>query len=132
MLSPLIGVSGVNSLLFGAYAVSRRVISPFPDLSISQTALAGSMAGIVNSVLAGPGQLLTSLIMSISFLRFLVELFKIQMQGQYGGIDDKRLSLVARNLWREWGFRKGIMRGFWVCGHCSRERCPVKPSLCSS
>ncbi|KAF8319853.1 mitochondrial carrier domain-containing protein [Cantharellus anzutake] len=96
-LSPLIGISGVNSLLFGAYGVSRKMISPFPDLSIAQTAVAGGMAGAVNSILAGP-----------------VELFKIRMQGQYGGADDKRLSRVARDLWKEWGFRKGIMRGFWV------------------
>src|SRR5260221_773484 len=122
MLSPLLGISGVNSLLFGAYAVSRRVISPFPDLSIAQTALAGGMAGMVNSVLAGPGQLPGSSLVSISQLRILVELFKIRMQGQYGSINDKRLSLVARELWKELCFRKGIMRGFWVCALCNRRR----------
>ncbi|KAG0144062.1 hypothetical protein CROQUDRAFT_47850 [Cronartium quercuum f. sp. fusiforme G11] len=97
MFSPLIGVAGVNSLLFGAYTISKRIVSPFPDLTISQTALAGSMAGAVNSVLASP-----------------VEMLKIKMQAQYGTPNDMRLRHVIAELWREWGFRKGIMRGFWV------------------
>ena len=36
------------------------------------------------------------------------------MQGQYGAVGDKRLSRVAADMWREWGFRRGVMRGFWV------------------
>ena len=36
------------------------------------------------------------------------------MQGQYGSKDDKRLRVVASEMWRNWGFRKGIMRGYWV------------------
>ena len=36
------------------------------------------------------------------------------MQGQYGVETDKRLRVVARDVWREWGFRKGAMRGYWV------------------
>lgn len=36
------------------------------------------------------------------------------MQGQYGSATDKKLSRVAGDLWKEWGFRNGIMRGFWV------------------
>jgi solute carrier family 25 carnitine/acylcarnitine transporter 20/29 len=98
MASPLIGVAGVNSLLFASYAVSKRLVSPFPELSIKETALAGSMAGAANSLLASP-----------------VEMFKIRMQGQYGQPGDKRLSAVLSDMWREWGFRRGIMRGFWVC-----------------
>ncbi|KAA1098230.1 hypothetical protein PGT21_031165 [Puccinia graminis f. sp. tritici] len=39
MLSPFFGVVGVNSLLFGAYAVSKRIVSPYPDLTVLQTAL---------------------------------------------------------------------------------------------
>ncbi|KAF9506302.1 hypothetical protein BS47DRAFT_438348 [Hydnum rufescens UP504] len=97
MASPLIGIAGVNSLLFGAYSVSRRIVSPFPELSIAQTALAGSMAGAVNSILASP-----------------VELFKIRMQGQYGTVGNKSLGRVAADMWREWGFRRGVMRGFWA------------------
>ncbi|KAF8589466.1 mitochondrial carrier [Ramaria rubella] len=97
MASPLVGIAGVNSLLFTAYSVSRRIVSPFPELSLGQTALAGSMAGAVNSILASP-----------------VELLKVKMQGQYGGTDDRRLSKIAVDLYRKAGFRYGIMRGFWV------------------
>lgn len=43
MASPLIGIAGVNSLLFAAYGVSKRIISPFPQLSLTETALAGSL-----------------------------------------------------------------------------------------
>jgi solute carrier family 25 carnitine/acylcarnitine transporter 20/29 len=41
-------------------------------------------------------------------------MFKIRMQGQYGGQGDKRLSAVVGDMWRQYGFRDGIMRGFWV------------------
>ena len=43
-----------------------------------------------------------------------VEMFKVRMQGQYGAADDKRLRDVAREMWRDWGFRQGVMRGYWV------------------
>ena len=55
MASPLIGIAGVNSLLFASYGISRRIISPFPQLTLPETALAGSMAGAANSILASPG-----------------------------------------------------------------------------
>jgi len=97
MASPLLGIAGVNSLLFAAYAASKRVVSPFPDLSIQQIALAGGMAGAVNAVLASP-----------------VEMFKVRMQGQYGSASDKRLRDIAKEMWKEWGLRRGIMRGYWV------------------
>lgn len=57
MASPLIGIAGVNSLLFTSYAVSRRIISPFPQLSLVETAGAGAMAGAAQSILASPGTL---------------------------------------------------------------------------
>ncbi|KZT61143.1 mitochondrial carrier [Calocera cornea HHB12733] len=97
MASPLIGIAGVNSLLFAAYSVSKRIVSPYPDLSIPQIAAAGAMAGAVNSVLASP-----------------VEMFKVRMQAQYGLPGDKRLRHVVSDMWTHWGFRKGFMRGFWV------------------
>ncbi|KAA1476541.1 mitochondrial carrier [Dentipellis sp. KUC8613] len=97
MASPLLGVAGVNSLLFAAYGASRRIISPFPQLSLKETAAAGAMAGAANAVLASP-----------------VEMFKVRMQGQYGAATDKRLRHVVGDMWRDWGFRKGIMRGYWV------------------
>ena len=55
MASPLIGIAGVNSLLFAAYGASKRIISPFPELSLKEIAAAGAMAGAVNAVLASPG-----------------------------------------------------------------------------
>ena len=55
MASPLIGIAGVNSLLFAAYGTSKRIISPFPQLSLKEIALAGAMAGAANAVLASPG-----------------------------------------------------------------------------
>ena len=43
-----------------------------------------------------------------------VEMFKVRMQGQYGDKTDKWLRDVAKEMWTQWGFRKGIMRGYWV------------------
>ncbi|RDX53460.1 mitochondrial carrier [Polyporus arcularius HHB13444] len=97
MASPLVGIAGVNSLLFAAYGISKRLISPFPQLSLKETALAGAMAGAANAILASP-----------------VEMFKVRMQGQYGSPGDKRLRAVVSDMWREWGLRRGIMRGYWV------------------
>lgn len=48
------GVAAVNSLLFTAYGTSRRIISPYPDLSVAQVAMAGGMAGAANAILASP------------------------------------------------------------------------------
>ena len=97
MVSPLLGIAGVNSLLFAAYGISKRIISPFGQLSLKETAAAGAMAGAANAVLASP-----------------VEMFKVRMQGQYGNPSDKRLRVMAREMWAHWGFRKGVMRGYWV------------------
>ncbi|THH20487.1 hypothetical protein EW146_g881 [Bondarzewia mesenterica] len=97
MASPLLGIAGVNSLLFAAYGTSKRIISPFPNHSLKEIAAAGAMAGAANAILASP-----------------VEMFKVRMQGQYGAETDKRLRDVAREMWSEWGFRKGVMRGYWV------------------
>ncbi|KAJ9110968.1 hypothetical protein QFC20_002734 [Naganishia adeliensis] len=108
MASPLLGIAAVNSLLFTAYGVTRRIISPYPDLTMGQIAMAGAGAGAINAVLASP-----------------VELFKIKMQGQvmlptdktilqYGGADDKKLGAVVKDTYRQWGFKNGIMRGYWV------------------
>lgn len=55
MASPLIGIAFVNSLLFASYGTSKRIISPFPTLSLKEIALAGGMAGAANAILASPG-----------------------------------------------------------------------------
>lgn len=54
MASPLLGIAAVNSLLFTAYGVTRRIISPYPDLTLGQIAAAGAGAGAINAVLASP------------------------------------------------------------------------------
>jgi solute carrier family 25 carnitine/acylcarnitine transporter 20/29 len=41
-------------------------------------------------------------------------MFKIRMQGQFGGAGDKKLGKVVGDVWRNYGFRDGIMRGYWV------------------
>lgn len=41
-------------------------------------------------------------------------MFKIRMQGQYGGAGDKKLGRVVGDMWRDFGLRDGIMRGYWV------------------
>lgn len=97
MASPLLGIAGVNSLLFASYVYSKRVVSPFPQLSLKEIAIAGAMAGAANAILASP-----------------VEMFKVRMQGQYGAATDKKLRDVAKEMWRDWGFRNGVMRGYWV------------------
>ncbi|KAG2129870.1 mitochondrial carrier [Suillus bovinus] len=97
MASPLLGIAGVNSLLFASYVYSKRIVSPFPQLSLKEIAMAGAMAGAANAILASP-----------------VEMFKVRMQGQYGAATDKKLRDVAKEMWRDWGFRKGVMRGYWV------------------
>lgn len=56
MASPLLGIAGVNSLLFASYGISKRIISPFPQLSLKEIALAGAMAGAANAILASPGE----------------------------------------------------------------------------
>lgn len=96
MASPLIGVAGVNSLLFASNSYARKLISPYPNLSIAQVAGAGAIAGAVQSILASP-----------------VEMFKIRMQGQYGS-EGKKLRQVVGAMYSEWGWKRGIMRGFWV------------------
>ena len=55
MLSPLLGIAGVNSLLFASYGLAKQIVTPFGELSLPQTALAGGMAGAANAVLASPG-----------------------------------------------------------------------------
>ena len=40
-------------------------------------------------------------------------MFKIRMQGQYGR-GGKRLSAVVGEMWKEYGVRDGVMRGYWV------------------
>ncbi|GAA5922840.1 uncharacterized protein JCM15063_003443 [Sporobolomyces koalae] len=96
MASPLIGIAGVNSLLFAANNYARKLVSPFPDLTIPQIMLAGSMAGVVQAVLASP-----------------VEMFKVRMQANQS-TTPKRLKDVVGEMYSKYGWRQGIMRGYWI------------------
>lgn len=133
MASPLIGIAGVNSLLFASYGTARRIISPFPNLTLPEIALAGCIAGAANAILASPGTVYVAITaLSVtdpdakwkcskqadnsfspsSLLNFFS--FQVRMQGQYGEKTDQRLRAVVREMWAQWGFRKGVMRGYWV------------------
>lgn len=93
----MVGIAAVNSLLFAANTAARRLLSPYPDqLSISQIAAAGSMAGAVQAVLASP-----------------VEMFKVRLQAQYG-TNPKRLRDIVGEMYSKYGWKNGIMRGYWV------------------
>jgi hypothetical protein len=50
MASPLLGIAGVNSLLFAFYGISKRIISLYP-LSLKGVAVARAMAGAANAIL---------------------------------------------------------------------------------
>jgi hypothetical protein len=73
MLSPLLGISGVNSLLFASYGISKRIISPFPNLSLGEIALAGAMAGAANAILASPG--VSSVLSGCGYCQYHIEVF---------------------------------------------------------
>ncbi|KAI9484559.1 mitochondrial carrier domain-containing protein [Zychaea mexicana] len=102
MASPLVGIGAVNAVLFAANSSLKKAMQAYPGqtLTIGQIALAGAGAGIVNSALASP-----------------VELLKIKLQAQYstegatqqfkGPID------CARQLIRNDGFT-ALFRGMYV------------------
>lgn len=56
-------------------------------------------------------------------------MFKVRMQGQYGAATDKRLRDVALEIWTEWGFKQGIMRGYWVRAAGPQDRCVLATFL---
>ncbi|SGY17405.1 BQ5605_C015g07775 [Microbotryum silenes-dioicae] len=122
MASPLIGVAGVNSLLFGANQQARKLVSPYPDLSLPQVAVAGAMAGAAQSVLASPvemfkvgGRWAPRVIGFPAFLQLIRITFTLQvrMQAQYGP-NPKRLREIVGEMHQKWGWKRGIMRGYWI------------------
>ncbi|KAJ2711579.1 hypothetical protein H4R19_003182 [Coemansia spiralis] len=103
MASPLVGIAAVNSLLFWAYSLGKRLQtgSRTATPTLGQMAIAGAGAGVVNSVLASP-----------------VELLKVRLQVQYGsaaagGAAFRGPVPLARHLVRQFGVR-GIAWGFWA------------------
>ncbi|KAJ2771231.1 hypothetical protein IWQ56_001868 [Coemansia nantahalensis] len=102
MASPLVGIAAVNSLLFWAYSLGKTLQtgSPAATPTLGQVAIAGAGAGVVNSVLASP-----------------VELLKVRLQAQYGSPGSapafRGPVALARHLVRQFGAR-GIAWGFWA------------------
>ncbi|KAI9285864.1 mitochondrial carrier domain-containing protein [Umbelopsis sp. AD052] len=106
MASPLVGIGAVNALLFAANTECRRLLQSYPgeQLPLYKIAIAGSGAGIVNSVLASP-----------------VEMLKIKLQAQFGkgasGSGQRYYSGpidCAQDLIRQHGVANGLFRGLWA------------------
>ncbi|EPQ26813.1 uncharacterized protein PFL1_05791 [Pseudozyma flocculosa PF-1] len=95
---PLVGVAAQTSILFTAFNLSKRLVSPLcpSNLSVSQIALAGGIAGGVNTVLSAP-----------------IELVKIRQQSNYDARSASMLS-VFNSLRRDVGWKSGVYRGFWI------------------
>lgn len=130
MTPPLVGIAAVNSLLFAANTAIRRLISPYPDrLSTAQIAGAGALAGAVQAVLASPVEMF-----KVRLRRYL-DSFQVQvvcfgltsdalagprlfpsqvrLQAQYGP-NPKRLRDIVGEMYSKYGWKNGIMRGYWV------------------
>ncbi|KAI7869381.1 mitochondrial carrier [Spinellus fusiger] len=106
MASPLVGIGAVNALLFAANAYFKQrleAMTPGQTLPLKHIALAGAGAGLVNSVLASP-----------------VELVKIKMQAQFGSkaVGEERHFKgpmeCVRHLVQQEGLFRGLFRGLWA------------------
>ncbi|KAG0762159.1 hypothetical protein G6F57_000130 [Rhizopus arrhizus] len=98
MASPLMGIGAVNALLFASNSMIKNQFKKEGKLlSLDKIAISGAGAGIVNSILASP-----------------VELLKIKLQAQYeqkqfnGPVD------CAKYLIRRDGLAHGLFRGMWA------------------
>ncbi|KAJ1557843.1 hypothetical protein HK096_005049, partial [Nowakowskiella sp. JEL0078] len=105
MASPLLGIGFVNAVLFSAYGWLKNVQqNGTKQLTLTQIAIAGAGAGAINSVVSSP-----------------IELFKIRLQVQYDSLKSPSSASprykgnfdVAKQLYRDYGWRNGIFRGFW-------------------
>ncbi|KYR00355.1 mitochondrial substrate carrier family protein [Tieghemostelium lacteum] len=97
--SPLVGLSIMNSVMFLSYGQSKSFLQELrgnthKELSVQDLTIAGSMAGFTIAFVEGP-----------------VDLFKSQMQVQYG--DKKQYNGImdcAKKIWQTRGIR-GIYQG---------------------
>ncbi|KAJ3306799.1 hypothetical protein HDV03_003836 [Kappamyces sp. JEL0829] len=98
MLAPLLGVAGINAVLFSAYGWGKSALGgDAGTLELSRIALAGGFAGFINSFVAAP-----------------IELLKIRLQAQraggiYSGPWDVFVKIVRTD-----GISNGLFRGLWV------------------
>jgi solute carrier family 25 carnitine/acylcarnitine transporter 20/29 len=89
--SPLVGLAVMNSVMFLAYGQAKAALQKDPavPLTLSQYALAGAIAGVAISFVEGP-----------------VDLFKSQMQVQYGaGQKYTGITDCARQIVGKYGIR---------------------------
>jgi solute carrier family 25 carnitine/acylcarnitine transporter 20/29 len=96
MSSPMAGVTVVNAIVFGVYGNTQRYMSD-PN-SLYSHFVAGSMAGICQSVICSP-----------------MELVKTRLQLQQTGAAQKYRTPTdcLQHIWKQEGFR-GIFRGFGI------------------
>lgn len=95
--SPLVGVTAINTLLFGVYGffLESQLPTPGATPTLLQIFIAGAGSGFINSFISGP-----------------VELAKIQMQNQIGQGGFRSPSDCLGQVWRRQGLR-GCYRGLW-------------------
>jgi len=58
--SPLYSIPVINAIVFGAYEIAKRFLSPSPDaeMTITQGMMAGAFAGLVNCLVVTPVELI--------------------------------------------------------------------------
>jgi solute carrier family 25 carnitine/acylcarnitine transporter 20/29 len=94
--SPLVGVTAINTLLFGVYGFFLEMqTTTGTQPTLTQIFMAGAGSGFINSFISGP-----------------VELTKIQMQNQIGVGTFRSPSDCLRQVWRKGGL-VGCYRGIW-------------------
>lgn len=94
--SPLVGVTAINTLLFGVYGFFLESLAPAETTpSLNVIFLAGAGSGLVNSFISGP-----------------VELAKIQMQNQIGHEHFRSPSHCLQRVWSSGGVR-ACYKGLW-------------------
>lgn len=105
MASPLVGIGAVNALLFSANSRLKHALEQGEQrlLPLWKIAVAGAGAGVVNSVLASP-----------------VELLKIKLQAQYGSSSSETskfkgpIACARYLIKKDGGVARGLFRGLYV------------------
>jgi solute carrier family 25 carnitine/acylcarnitine transporter 20/29 len=69
MSSPLIGIAAINSVIFGVYGHTTRIVNESNLSPISKVAIAGAVSGFANSFICCP-----------------IELVKIRLQNQHDAL----------------------------------------------
>lgn len=95
LLPPLMGASLINAVLFSSYAFGKSLISLEPKLSLPETAYAGGIAGVLQSFVASP-----------------IELLKIRLQAS-GGVGRTTLTNEFQKIYNKSGVI-GMYRGLYM------------------